>query len=134
MTWVSPSTASLRGGFRCVLGLQGFKHRIEAVVFAGMTVCDHTQPRINRAKTVGRQAAHPARALAVASDEAGGFQHLDVARNCWLARLKRFANVHNPDIPICEARQNCTPRLIGEGSKDAVDVFGGRFSYNYINI
>jgi hypothetical protein len=68
----------------------------------------------------------------VASDEAGGFQHLDVARNRWLARLNRFANVHNPDIPICEARQNCTPRFISEGSKNTVDAFGGRFSCNYI--
>ena len=134
MTWVSPSTASLRRGIRCLLFLQGFKHRIEAVVSAGMTVRDHAQPRFNRAKTVGRQAAHPVLALAVASDEAGGFQHLDMARNCWLAHLKRFADVHNPDITTREARQNRGPRLISEGSKNTVDVFGGRFSYSYINI
>jgi hypothetical protein len=68
----------------------------------------------------------------VASDEADGFQHLDMARNCWLAHLKRFADVHNPDITTREARQNRTPRLISEGSKNTVDAFGGRFSCNYI--
>jgi hypothetical protein len=74
------------------------------------------------------------RALAVASDEAGGFQHLDMARNCWLAHLKRFADVHNPDIPTREARQNRAPRLIGEGCKNAVDVVGGESIHNYIII
>jgi hypothetical protein len=66
--------------------------------------------------------------LAVASDEAGGFQHLDMALAGWLISNGSQMSI-TLDIPTREAPKN-RAAFDRRGLQNAVDVVGADRSYN----
>src|SRR5258708_2519258 len=63
--------------------------------------------------------------LAAASDEAGGFQHLEMLRYRRKAHLERLRQVVHGFFPRSEPGENCAPGMIGKGGESAAEAIGG---------